>query len=242
MTSKFEDAARADRESRPTPVSPKDSTYFEYIKHSLQFFHEGVATYTQRKYARLSLDAYILSQKAMDKITGEIVNNKSALVFIGSANMSPNSPIKKYQKCPGTRKLAISLKKRGNCDMVYVDEFKTSQVCGKCFAPFPVETRTHRMKVCQDCKPSPLAMPAKKISTYISRRELKAEKKKLKEQQQQDNQPMPIIVSKKKQFIPKDISIIAVDSSVAPRSLKTIWHRDISAAKAIMHKGNHHII
>lgn len=77
------DAARADRESRPTPKSPKDSTYFEYIEHSLKFFHEGVTTYTQRIYTRLtmSLDAYNLPQKAMDKITGEIVNNKSALVL-----------------------------------------------------------------------------------------------------------------------------------------------------------------
>lgn len=157
------------------------------MDHRLKFFHDGITTYTRRKYTRLALDKYIAAQKAMDQLTNRIVNNKSALVLIGAANMSPSSPIKKHQRCPGTRKLAISVKKKRNCDIVFVDEYKTSQKCGRCFQQFPDGTRANRMKCCKRCTPLDEAEPASTITSHINKRKLAALRRKKKRSKGNNN-------------------------------------------------------
>lgn len=210
------------------------------MDHRLKFFHDGISTYTRRKYARLALDKYIAAQKAMDQLTNRIVNNKSALVLIGAANMSPSSPIKKYQRCPGTRKLATSLKKKRNCDIVFVDEYKTSQKCGRCFQQFPDGTRADRMKCCKRCVPLAEAEPASTITSLINKRKLVALRRKKEEEQAQQQQGAypqhisAVMVSKKTQLVKKTKLLPVTEEEYVG---STIWHRDISAAKLILYKG-----
>lgn len=205
----------------------------EYIQHRLRFFNDGVQTYTRRKYARLALDKYIWSTKAMDTLTSKIVQNKSAMVLIGAANMNPNSPIKKYKRCPGMRRLVASMKKRGNCTCVFVDEYNTSQKCARCFEQFPEGTRAHRMKMCRRCDPIDEALPANVVSSYVSKRKLR--RRKQEQQVLQNHQQHAVMVQKKTRFIKNTELLPAAEGDAAVG--QTIWHRDITAAKLILYKG-----
>lgn len=177
-------------------------------------------------------------QKAMDVISRKIVKRKrSAIFFIGNANFNPASPIKKYVRCPGTKKLAQAVKKRSNCDIVYIDEYNTSQVCGLCFKKFPIYTRKDRYKVCRNCQPKAEAFPATSIRTNAGKRELARLR-------QERNQPQPEpaeprLVSKWKQFFQKkrlQPNVQAGDGNVV-RKLNIVWHRDVASAKNILYKG-----
>lgn len=273
MTSAFEERARLDRENReiyPRIPSPKGSDWNDYITHCLKFFTEGVRTYTRRRYARLSLNKYIQGQKAMDSIVNKITNKSATIVFIGGAKMSASSPIKKYRRCPGTRKIAISMKKKIDCAVVYVDEHNTSQVCPNCLEKFPEETKRDRMKLCADCVRLPETSPATLITTNHGKRQLKVKRDLQRERIQAQpeliveakaNQPIARrLVSKWTQHIKTNLlqpnagrpivdeaneaqsnEQLMVEGSVVEqptkKTLKTVWHRDIAAAKCIMYKG-----
>lgn len=76
--------------------------------------------------------------KYVNYITGreEGVEEKKALVFIGATQFSPSSPIKGYVRCPGLKRVVTFFKKKRNCVVIMVNEYNTSQVCGKCFRKF----------------------------------------------------------------------------------------------------------
>lgn len=177
----------------------------------------------------------------MDNITSKITKNKPALVLIGAANMSPSSPIKKYKRCPGTRKLATSLKKNGKCDVAYVDEYYTSQKCGRCFQQFTEGTRADRTKICLKCSPLDEAEPASVITSCTNKRKLAALRRQKQEEQEQQHQIQhqqtfsTATVSKRMQYIKKTQLLPATEEENVGI---TIWHRDISAAKLIRYKGN----
>lgn len=99
----------------------------------------------------------------MDSIVTQLTEAKQngrVLVCIGSSVFNPSAPIKKYRRCPGRRKIIKLLKKIRDCDIVFVDEYNTSQVCGKCHAK--LEKVKHelwslkeiRHRVCDDCHPT----------------------------------------------------------------------------------------
>ncbi|XP_031620919.1 uncharacterized protein LOC116339277 [Contarinia nasturtii] len=127
-----------------------------YIAYYVKMMKPAMAVYTTRKFIRLRLDKYIEENRASDKIAASLTKKKSALVFIGAAQIAPNSPIgiKKRLRCPGLRRLLNSFKKLGNCIVRLVDEYNTSQTCAKCFRPFDRRTKSDRYKVCQHCIPS----------------------------------------------------------------------------------------
>lgn len=108
---------------------------------------------------------------------GHLVRNKPALLCLGNAGLSPNSPIKGYRKCPGTRKLLDALKKRPNCDFLMIDEWMTSQVCALCFERFNGSKKADRFKVCRQCDVKPTAMQATTIVTKTTKRTLQFERR-----------------------------------------------------------------
>lgn len=109
------------------------------------------------RYARLNFDKYIKTQRTMDKYVNRITLQKKALVFIGSTQFSPSSPIKGYVRCPGLKRLVRCFKKKRNCVVILVDEYRTSQVCGKCFKAFDKKMqprkRRSRQRICFGCYP-----------------------------------------------------------------------------------------
>lgn len=54
------------------------------------------------------------------------------LVVIGDCTVASNSPIKGYVRMP-VRKLYEELRKCNNCDVIELDEFRTTQLCSFCW-------------------------------------------------------------------------------------------------------------
>lgn len=233
--------------------SPKSNEWRHYVRHRLRMMKDGMAVYTTRSYARLGLDKHIEWHCAMDKMTNKLVCGKPCIIFMGAAQMNPNSPIKikKHVRCPGTRKLLSSLKKRGDCVVIMTDEYFTSQHCGRCIERFPRETKSYRFKKCNDCKPNADVQLPPKIHTNVSKRELQTKRTIRREWHVMRNEMRdPIaatfvprvqgrrLVSKKKTFEKTWLPDLQLaDEQGQPLKLKTVWHRDTVAAKLIMYKG-----
>lgn len=215
---------------------------------------DGMSVYATRKYARLSFDKHVESNRASDKTAAALTNKKPSMIYLGAAQMAPNSPIgiKKRLRCPGTRKLLVSFKKLGNCVVRFVDEYYTSQTCAKCFGRFDRRTKKYRFKVCTQCHPT--AMPKVIVSKSSNRRMQQLRMQKRLEQRDQNeaerdsvNQEVRIaaypnrpdaqrLVSKITVFFKKHLNV-AGEWIADETQTKTVWHRDIVAAKCILYKG-----
>ena len=143
---------------------------------------KGMAVYATEKYARIKFDKYIQSNREYDETAKKLTNNKPSLIFLGAAELHSSRPIgtKNGKRCPGVRKLLISIKKLGHSVVIFVDEYFTSQTCARCFGRFPRNTRSHRFKVCRNCQPHPDARLPSKVVTEKSKRLLQSERKLLK--------------------------------------------------------------
>lgn len=118
----------------------------EYIA-SPEILQSGSPHIRTTQVARLAFDQNICAQKAMDKMTANVVNKQTALVFIDAANISPSSLIKITKKNSDTRKLATE--KRRNSTILYGDYYKTLKKSARCFQQFPERTCAHRTKLCK---------------------------------------------------------------------------------------------
>lgn len=230
--------------------SPCGTSWSHYIKHRLRVIEGGIGTYTKRKYARLSLDKHINWHRAIDKTAGALVNHKAAIIFLGAGQIAPNSPIsiRKHVRCPGTRKLAEAFEKRGNCVVIMVDEHNTSQHCAKCFTKFDRRTKNYRYKKCNDCHPNPILQLPTQIVTGLSKRALQMKRAITKVWQNMSRMGSLIaatltkstnkrLVSKNHRFLKTWLpNANGEDEDVVH---KTVWHRDICAAKLILYRGEY---
>lgn len=258
MTDTFVHAEKADIANVARTIgqmpSPRNTTWQHYIGHRLRMSTDGITTYTQRKYARLQLDKHIEWHRAIDRIAAKLVNHKSALIFVGAGGNDANSPIriKKHVKCPGTRKLVHTLKRRSNCVIRMVDEWMTSQHCGKCFTRFPQWTRPKRYKQCDNCVPDERLGITELIVTNVSKRVLQFERAIMRvwRQMAQDGNAIAAtlmgrnqkrLVSAKQRFRktgqPNAMEAASEEAARPQEVQKTVWHRDISAARLILYKG-----
>lgn len=57
--------------------------YGEYAEHVLRFFDTNIDVYCKQSYTRLNFEKYIDTNRAMDKITKELVQNRRQLAFVG---------------------------------------------------------------------------------------------------------------------------------------------------------------
>lgn len=183
--------------------------------------------------------------------------------------MSANSPIKikKHVRAPGARKLAKSFKKMSGNVIRWVNESRTSRLCARCFDPFPLNTLSHRFKVCEFCLPNQVDWPDQlklptKIVTKKSKRMYRTERKELREEMIRNPNEAVGFVSKmvcyKKNWhqnlafnldnnvdqhpndeidFTEDYMPEEFNEPPDERILNTIWHRDISAAKLILYRG-----
>lgn len=227
LAANFEDRAAAHRESYPIPPSPCGLQYWNYIRNALRFWTEGINVYTQSTYSKMAFDKYVHTQRVNDKILKKLTNKESSILFIGGAEFSPNSPIKGHVRCPGVRKIIKNARKFPNVDYVFVDEYMTSQHCGKCNYRFDQDTRKDRFKQCPSCIPVPQLSPVPDLITT----------------------PTPRIflqrIMRRKRLDPgydsyNDKSTTwskNTDDNTSLTPTPTIWHRDICAARLIGHKG-----
>jgi len=158
---RFIEQQELDQKSYPFYPSPKGSTnhWMNYIEHRVKMMRPGMIVYCQRKFIRLRFDKYVEENSASDRIAAFLTRKLPSLIFIGAAQMAPNSPIgiKKRLRCPGVRKLMNSFRKFNNCVVRLVDEYKTSQTCAKCFRLFDRRTKNDRF-VCYRCIPNGLLL------------------------------------------------------------------------------------
>lgn len=227
--------------------SPRGNSWMHYLQHRLRMMENGIEAYTTRNYARLSLDKHIEWHRAIDKMAGKLCAHKASIIYIGNGTIAANCPfkIKKHVRCPGTRKLIESFKKRFNCIVRMVDEYNTSRLCGKCFRRFDGK-KSYRFKTCTDCHPNAALRLPRLIVTNVSKRLLQARRAIVKTWQEMRDAGDGIagalfrlgtrrLVSHKETFL-KTWQPIA---NVCDRNVthKTVWHRDISAAKLILYRG-----
>lgn len=178
LTRGFVWVERGDREQIAAGIgeipSPRNSTWTWYIQHRLRMMNLGIETYTTCTYARLQLDKHIEWHRAIDTLAYKLVCGKAAIIFFGAGEFAANSiiSIRKHVRCPGTRKLIAAFKKIGNCVVRMVDEFKTSQLCARCFSPFPRNTKGYRFKKSNNCVPNPDVGLPTLIVTDVSKRVL----------------------------------------------------------------------
>jgi hypothetical protein len=169
LTANFTAMEKFDRERMfPSIPSPRGANWRNYVIHRIKMMEDGLDTYARRRYARLSLDKYIESQRERDMMAKAITKNKPSLIIIGDVDLPANSPIgkKKTKRCPGTRKLENSIKKLHHSDVVRVNEDYTSQNCASCMTKFPIHTKRYRFKTCKNC-PRNAPIPAE-IAEYMS--------------------------------------------------------------------------
>lgn len=271
-----EEDDRNNRQLYTEMPSPLGDHWLSYIHHRLKMMKRGIEVFTTDKYTRLNLDKYIESNRVCDYIAGMLVNNQPTLIHFGGAEMSPNRPIsiKKHVRCPGNRKMIKSFKKRRNCVVNIVDEYYTSQTCGLCGARFDPRTKSHRFKVCHDCKPSPEMMLPSVIVTKQSKRMISLMKFLIEKELEDANgnqaagvaaEAHPIqpdagsLLSKVKVHIktwlvnpvsgvleyvdakqPAEIEFVDW-ATHQPKIHKTVWDRDIVAAKCILIKGMYYL-
>lgn len=233
--------------------SPRGTAWRLYIQHRLRMMEFGIETYTTRNYARLRFDKYIEWHRAIDRMAGALVNHKPSIIYLGNGNFAPNSPIsiRKHVRCPGTRKLIESFKKRANCIVLMVDEFNTSQHCAKCFSRFPRRTKSYRFKKCDHCLPNPIVQLPALIVTNVSKRILQMKRAIISVWRDMSEMGNAIaaaltqsntgrLVSKKQRFLKTwqpNANVNGGHAAQPQQPHKTVWHRDICAAKLILYRG-----
>lgn len=219
--------------------SPRGVQWGNYIDHQMWLYPLGIAAFATKRYAKLGLQKYIESNREADKTAKRVTENQPSLVFLGAAELHPSRPIgiKGQKRCPGVRKLVNSIKKLGNCAVVFVDEYFTSQTCANCFSRFARNTRRDRIKVCRNCTPIvELACLPTKIVTQHSKRTLKFYRNLGRNLGLRQNQQRLVskVVTYWKNWQPN-----VLNDDDEPRGKTVVWHRDIVAARCILYKGGH---
>lgn len=151
-TQDIEQEMRADRESRKREqeleISSMTSNYFDFADFSLQYIRKKQLACRQRRVARLKLQKYMRIPKAVRSIVDGINPDKKTLMFIGSTRLAANSPIKGYGRVPQP-KILMELKRR--CDVIEVNEFRTTVLCSKCHNEMYVSRNRNRYALCPKC-------------------------------------------------------------------------------------------
>lgn len=243
--------------------SPLGADWLSYIRHRLKMMKKGIAVYTTDKYTRLAFEKYVESNRVCDSIAGMLTNHQPTLIHFGGAEMAANSPIgmKKNLRAPGNRKMLRSYRKCRGCYVNIVDEWYTSQTCGKCYGRFDRATRRNRFKICEDCRPQSSDMLPSMIVTKRRKRKrhlfeflfgLEEEDRRMNPNpfddnaEHQPNQPITPNLHPKVDIYHKTWHVNPVSDILeyvnANRQRdsyihKTTWHRDIVAAKCILIKG-----
>lgn len=102
------------------------------------------------KVARIQFAKYQRRQKVIAEIVQRICSNRRMLLFIGKFRLASNSPVRGYVRTP-LKGLAYALECYPMIDVVYGDEFNTSQRCSKCFEQLTFHGYRKRNVLTPDC-------------------------------------------------------------------------------------------
>lgn len=132
-------------------LSPYAEAFEQYTEYQLLIFAEKQKLYAQRKVTRLKLQKFICVEKTSHVIAKQLVPNakEKTLVCIGSTETASNSPIRGYIRSPN-KKLTNALRNR-KADILFVNEFRTTKLCAKCFCENKTSKSPHRYQYCPNC-------------------------------------------------------------------------------------------
>lgn len=135
-----------------TQESPFSENFESYTKYRLSIFLTKQQIFSQRKVVRLNLQKFICIEKAIQKIAKTLIPDTShkTLMCIGSTEIAGNSPIKGYIRTPH-RKLVAALRTR-KADILFVNEFRTTKLCGNCHEENITSKSPHRYQFCPNCR------------------------------------------------------------------------------------------
>lgn len=132
--------------------SPHQTDYTAYARYRLGTFMKRQQIFGQRKVARLKLKKFICVEKTAHKIAAELVPHpkiRNTLICIGSTEIAAASPMRGYIRTPN-RKLIAALKAR-RADILLVNEFRTTKLCGNCHQENKTSKSPHRYQFCPNC-------------------------------------------------------------------------------------------
>lgn len=229
MTKVIDEKMRLHRESLAEQPGPRSKDFVAYADHILMHFNEAIEAYCQYNYALQSLLKYMETNRYCSKLAKEMVNGKKTFVFVGDCFLPGNSPAKGYLRT-NIRMLFDKLKQMRNCTVFFVDEFRTTKLCSRCFkvlAPakrMGVVDMKHRFYTCKKCEPAQNlppeypAFPAVQISSQKAKRLLTV---------QRNMRPNVGVrqASKKRRY---EVNLQVRDIT---------WNRDVNAGRNIRYKG-----
>lgn len=131
--------------------SPHQLNYEAYTKHRLSIFQFKQSVFCQRKVTKLKMKKHICVNKTINNIAKSLVPDikRKTLICIGSTEIAGNSPMKGYIRTPN-RKLIEALRNR-MADILFVNEFRTTKLCGNCHQENITSKSPHRYQFCPNC-------------------------------------------------------------------------------------------
>lgn len=189
----------------------------------------GIQAYATAKYTRLALDKHIESTRQSDIFVNKITDKRPSILFLGAnGDTPPDCPIKikKHVRCPGTRILVRSIKKRGDCIVVPTNEWGSSQTCPHGLHRFEGQAKSAKFKMCR-CVPDARTLLPDIIVSKLGKYNTST----FRQLQRTMNEERGIheeLMSNVKVYYKK---------WEFDRACSALWQRDTSAAKVIMVKG-----
>lgn len=138
--------------SEKSQESPHQADFIMYAKHRLSIFELKQSVFGQRKVTRLKMKKHVCIEKTVNQIAKSLVpdRKRKTLICIGSTEISGNSPMKGYIRTPN-RKLIAALRNRA-ADILFVNEFRTTKLCGTCHCENITSKSPHRYQYCPNCR------------------------------------------------------------------------------------------
>ncbi|XP_031634622.1 uncharacterized protein LOC116347941 isoform X1 [Contarinia nasturtii] len=128
LTFNIDEKMRIHREYFDEQPGPHSDNIDRYVDHILRHFNEKFEAYTQYEYALQDVVQYIDTNTTLDKLADWFIDGKETFVFVGENFIAADSEAKGYIRSK-VRDLFEKMKRRRNCTVVKVDEFRTTKVC-----------------------------------------------------------------------------------------------------------------
>lgn len=129
--------------------SSMSSDYTAFCVFELRHLIGTQRIFCNRKLAQFKFRKHISENKYWHKKAKEFSDhkNKNTLFFAGDGNFASNSPIRGYVRTPIRKFLKIL---RLYCDVLSVNEFRTTALCSLCYRNVDVSISPDRYSVCRN--------------------------------------------------------------------------------------------
>lgn len=126
--------------------SSMSGDYRAFCEFELKHLLKTQDIFTKRIVARLRFQKFIATEIYINRKVKEYIGNKKTLFFVGDYKIPAISIIRKYVRSP-TRRFIETIKRMEICDVIRVNEFRTTMICCNCFTKLSTSTTPHRFQV-----------------------------------------------------------------------------------------------